>query len=1659
MAVLSDDIFAQLEQWNQRTNQAAGDVDPATAGHLDQYAQHYWWMDPGAMFSLARAGIGVTDPAAQAAAVSAAHLQAGGMGFAPIGAPVTKPAGEVDTTGVFAKLDQMQQQTPATQLSSSIRPAGSHSAGGIGLGNALGQSPPAERLIGIPQWAKLSDDQQRELSGLTFAASATDPNTYTVAGLENLSPGTRDVFHRQLASGDLALQARIGGPWALGNPYDAVGNKKSQQMIDLELRTSADRPEYQGANTITFSTSPMHQNQGAAEQLLGVAGGTPVLGSALRAATTGLSAPYQEVQGVMRDLHQVLYEHELPNFESQSDLGVVAGDWLHGRPVDLGTGPFAGGQVHQELERRQLLRGNIHGEGITAGRWFADALPDSVLGKHINEPGSNEYKLLSGAVDTASAVVLDPTAWGLKGLGASREAATLFHGEGSVTQAVNAYRTTGEVLPALRTFQEAGGLSGLRGTTSMDAVNQWVDAPERLPFHDAGAAQTDTYSTWINFKRQAPPNVAAQLADTSTPAEFADTLRPYLGAYIREKPTLNDMVGARTGQLGISAPGADIQLLQAPVPSKWVSMMPNSAVASDSLQANAVQMERWATVAKVPDDKFRPLFDEMARTTSPIERRNVWAKLFRIPEDELVAKGVPVEQARRLTRMNQANETAQGIYATREVELGRGTLDNQMVLDGGPLFIADNQPTFLAQTLNQNILLPDARALRRALSKAAPILLNPKVQGAEHLLTSAQGVWKQLQISTVKTMIKVLGDEGLSISARGYESMLSAHPVSALSTILATPLGELAADAGYFARLRNVTAKGMRWGAEHVPGVDPEGTIRAGVSSEGAIPFEQMSELQTVLGRGLDTINNDRLGILHAPDWRILPRQPGVNDEAFLQAFGRHFAQYAASPDTRGLARGATLQEAQEAYFTGPLSKYREQLMESRPDLALDTRAGSDAQVVKLLEQMRTVTNGNPALTEAIQTGRLDGTTIWEASHDGSPRLNDNYYRKLSAYQDDFPTSTPQQKAIFSRDVARRQIADNMFGNAVHLLLSVPSAVLSKSPLFRQAYWERIIDNAPFMTADAQNEALRIAQGEANIGKGLTAELKRAVTQGNRQREPFSGALTIDQADQIAKGHALDMVRTTTHEFSERNQGMDMLRLLTPFGEVWRKTIKRWANIINENPAVVRRGLQGYQALQSPDLGQVLGAPSIPGPDGTPVQQGFFHTDSNGQEVFTIPGSEWATQALTGVPVPFSGAVKGLSLGTEFFPSLGPVASIPVAWSLQQVHAAPSVTETLFPYGAPTDVSDLWNYAPNWMRRAFGADRATSPDSVRAFNYSVIDVIRYGITNGDYDTSTSAGIQHAVEDATNKAHTLAKIRGAANFLIPGAPSPQFLVRDKTGKLIDASILIDEYRKLSDADPNTAGQKFLAAYGVDVFKAMTSKSYAYVFGIPTSADSVKWVDDHASIKTDFPHIYGYFAPPSDPTKFDYQTYVDQLQPGGGRQALTPDQWAKVANSRAAALQYGHYRDMVDEANGGKPASDNQRAWLANVKANLMKQYPGYEEALYGGNALPQRPSPKVLTDEAQAALNDPTIKSTEAGQGMVSYLSVQAKVEEAWAKAGYAPGTWQNANGDWAIQLRAYMRQIAVNVEASHPQFGPLFEDVFGRAMRIDTDPRALTPGG
>src|SRR5690606_15946088 len=189
------------------------------------------------------------------------------------------------------------------------------------------------------------------------------------------------------------------------------------------------------------------------------------------------------------------------------------------------------------------------------------------------------------------------------------------------------------------------------------------------------------------------------------------------------------------------------------------------------------------------------------------------------------------------------------------------------------------------------------------------------------------------------------------------------------------------------------------------------------------------------------------------------------------------------------------------------------------------------------------------------------------------------------------------------------------------------------------------------------------------------------------------------------------------------------------------------------------------------------------------TEAGFFFEDSNGEMVFAYPGSGWLmsnTPAGRAAPFPMTGRVQGLTMGFEIMPGFGPMATLPASWVIPNTPKWDGVNRIIAPYGVE-DAREM--FLPEWAEKlitgAAGSDNPAlaaigtffggqSPSSSNAYGASVIDVMRYLASTGEYDLSgprADSEMARLVDDANQRAVNLWMWRGLVQFFAPSAPRP------------------------------------------------------------------------------------------------------------------------------------------------------------------------------------------------------------------------------------------------------------------------------------------------
>ena len=322
----------------------------------------------------------------------------------------------------------------------------------------------------------------------------------------------------------------------------------SDDTIDQAAKAAANSASQAGAPTPAPSHPPSGGGNWFTDAVGDIAGdATGLARGVVRTGTSALQSGYQAVQNTMaRSFHNV---GDVITDVAHGDIGSVPGDiaeQIGGNTSDLsattagqavkntiqsgdpglGSGWMSGQAINaQQGAAARQVRGTINGEAWTLGRQFADL--GSGLG--VIQPGSVQYKMVSGEVDLASMLLLDPAnalhlphaATPLTALDEATEA--------GAAAARNAENATNAAAAGENVF--AAGPAGAEATTSAAKVR----SPAQYARTTVGKG------------------ILSDLADTSTPAEAAQILGPDASASLAHTVASTSDTSAITGAMSQEA--------------------------------------------------------------------------------------------------------------------------------------------------------------------------------------------------------------------------------------------------------------------------------------------------------------------------------------------------------------------------------------------------------------------------------------------------------------------------------------------------------------------------------------------------------------------------------------------------------------------------------------------------------------------------------------------------------------------------------------------------------------------------------------------------------------------------------------------------------------------------------------------------------------------------------------------------------------------------------------------------------------------------------------------------------------------------------------------------------------------------------------------------
>jgi hypothetical protein len=625
-------------------------------------------------------------------------------------------------------------------------------------------------------------------------------------------------------------------------------------------------------------------------------------------------------------------------------------------------------------------------------------------------------------------------------------------------------------------------------------------------------------------------------------------------------------------------------------------------------------------------------------------------------------------------------------------------------------------------------------------------------------------------------------------------------------------------------------------------------------------------------------------------------------------------------------------------------------------------------------------------------------------------------------------TRTPE---FNKKGTLQRSVFDETMNRYFAFIYGKPSAVLERSPAFRQQYYRWVDQLLPSMQDTAVRQlAANVRDAASRSGvdpsdyvgrKGLWDKIQEYESGSKKSYN----TLTLDEIDQYAKGNALDDLKEMLYDASERNNLTDIARIVMPFVQAqvdFFKALGRAAGVRTADGLVVPN-------LTNLRRGQLIVDNGI---DADPFNtgHGFFYTDpQSGEWSFSYPLFGPLAKLATGMGVQGISPVKGLLLGFDFRPGLGPVGQFAASRILPDSPQFDEIRNFILPYGETAFKgenvgSQLYkSFVPSWSQKVISG-LTDDPQGASVYANTFMEVMQALAATGDYEMNTPEGIAKLQEDAKGKAKVITIMRGFIQFLGPARTNPEFEVATKQGDVLASELtkaLYDMQNDEAAGGYQTAVQRFIDTFGEDVFIYLGRKTRSVTGGLEASTTFGKFERENDAFFDRHKTVAGYFAPGG--SNFDFQVYARQLQKGR-RERLTPQE---LLDEAQRTIGFSFYKAMRDKA--GPYPNEAQRDYLRGYREFLIKQYPGF-----GKGSIKTDQEKENMVRELRVAASDPDMAGNKAAEGIRIYLDARDRAIEEAKKAGLT-----SLAGKAMAPVRDYLRHFGDVVAADNNDFGRVWE--------------------
>ena len=526
--------------------------------------------------------------------------------------------------------------------------------------------------------------------------------------------------------------------------------------------------------------------------------------------------------------------------------------------------------------------------------------------------------------------------------------------------------------------------------------------------------------------------------------------------------------------------------------------------------------------------------------------------------------------------------------------------------------------------------------------------------------------------------------------------------------------------------------------------------------------------------------------------------------------------------------------------------------------------------------------------------------------------------------------------------------------------------------------------------------------------------------------DPVKRAKNIEEmTSHLAAEGAMRAMKPFLHSPEVRSQFEVMHRTAMPFLFAQTQFLKRWTRTFVTNPDAIAKAQLAMNGMRT---------------------SGIVHTDSNGNDFFYYPGSQYVTDTLAraanavGIPayvpmmIPFTGQVKYLMPGISnpLTPSVGPTVAIPLKMLANRFPELQKMNQAILGPGASNDF--YGQILPSTLDRVRHAisDNPNLPGQLSSSMMMAMQQLQsqgYGINPG----SSAAQKQQYIDRVTNWSRINLFAKAIIGFGAPASPSALYDPKNFSGRL---------QTLLNELPYNDAIAQFLKEQpDASPYTVFASKSSGGAV-LPASKAAGQWLDTNAQFAQTYQKASGWLVPrTTGKAEFDPAVYREQIQ-YGMRDQQTPG-WEhgqsqfldSVMNAPAAKTYFKDYQDEQAALKGAKGNSamvQQIRSSYDQNKATFLAQNPAFADKLTSSASKANR---QQTIWELESALTDPNVPKSpqtdhvrEMVTRFVKYQQTDLSLQGQASRAARATRT-QSKDGfvAWAT---AY--------SAAHPDVSDLF---------------------